>query len=192
MIRLRPIQQQHCSLSRWTFTAKRACVVITDYEPERLAPLPPPAALGVRGVCAVAARCCADTIERSLACQRAHVRAPASCALASKPDRRWAARRRAITTGGFIRNRVLTLLRRPSGGVRRSQGAAMHPAPPPPGHSGRPACYPTNGTPFLQRAANRADCRMRSHWGAMASRASAERLRSPPRLPISAAEDGSP
>jgi hypothetical protein len=40
MIRLRPIQQQHCSLSRWTFTAKRACVVITDYEPERLAPLP--------------------------------------------------------------------------------------------------------------------------------------------------------
>jgi hypothetical protein len=80
--------------------------------------------------------------------------------------------------------RVLTLLRRPSGGVRRSQGAAMHPAPPPPGHSGRPACYPTNGTPFLQRAANRADCRMRSHWGAMASRASAERLRSPPPSPF--------
>jgi hypothetical protein len=59
--------------------------------------------------------------------------------------------------------RVLTLLRRPSGGVRRSQGAAMHPAPPPPGHSGRPACYPTNGTLFLQGAANRADCRMRAN-----------------------------
>jgi hypothetical protein len=71
--------------------------------------------------------------------------------------------------------RVLTLLRRPSGGVRRSQGAAMHPAPPPPGHSGRPACYPTNGTLFLQGAANRsckglptapiAGCAPMNHWG---------------------------
>src|SRR6266480_6471789 len=31
---------------RWTFRAKRACVVITDAEPDRLAPLTPPAPMG--------------------------------------------------------------------------------------------------------------------------------------------------
>src|SRR5262249_11190480 len=35
---------------RWTFRAKRACVVITDAEPDRLAPLTPPAPIGLRGV----------------------------------------------------------------------------------------------------------------------------------------------
>src|SRR5437870_13170723 len=35
---------------RWTFRAKRACVVITDAEPDRLAPLTPPAPMGLRGV----------------------------------------------------------------------------------------------------------------------------------------------
>src|SRR5262249_50337298 len=34
---------------RWTFRAKRACVVITDAEPDRLAPLTPPAPMGLRG-----------------------------------------------------------------------------------------------------------------------------------------------
>src|SRR5207253_11468221 len=34
----------------WTFRAKRACVVITDAEPDRLAPLTPPAPMGLRGV----------------------------------------------------------------------------------------------------------------------------------------------
>src|SRR6266446_6011022 len=33
---------------RWTFRAKRACVVITDAEPDRLAPLTPPAPRGLR------------------------------------------------------------------------------------------------------------------------------------------------
>src|SRR5262252_5175520 len=35
---------------RWTFRAKRACVVITDAEPDRLAPLTPPAPIGLRGL----------------------------------------------------------------------------------------------------------------------------------------------
>src|SRR5437763_1094985 len=35
---------------RWTLSAKRACVVITDTEPDRLAPLAPPAPMGLRGV----------------------------------------------------------------------------------------------------------------------------------------------
>src|SRR5262252_4413598 len=35
---------------RWTFRAKRACVVSTDAEPDRLAPLTPPAPTGLRGV----------------------------------------------------------------------------------------------------------------------------------------------
>src|SRR2546430_2138724 len=34
---------------RWTFRAKRACVVSTDAEPDRLAPLTPPAPMGLRG-----------------------------------------------------------------------------------------------------------------------------------------------
>jgi len=46
---------------RWTFPAKRACVVVTDSEPERLAPLPRQRPVGLRGVWVVAARCCAGT-----------------------------------------------------------------------------------------------------------------------------------
>ena len=34
---------------RWTLLAKRACVVTTDSEPDRLAPLTPPAPMGLRG-----------------------------------------------------------------------------------------------------------------------------------------------
>src|SRR5207302_4298222 len=60
---------------RWTFRAKRACVVITDAEPDRLAPLPPPAPMGLRGVWVVAARCCADALEKSFACPSANLRA---------------------------------------------------------------------------------------------------------------------
>src|SRR5262249_44380012 len=40
---------------RCTFRAKRACVVITAAEPARLAPPPPPAPIGLRGVWVVAA-----------------------------------------------------------------------------------------------------------------------------------------
>src|SRR6266478_8381275 len=66
---------------RWTFRAKRACVVITDAEPDRLAPLTPPAPMGLRGVWVVAARCCASpsgallrrrSCERSFACPSAN------------------------------------------------------------------------------------------------------------------------
>src|SRR6266487_1025788 len=60
---------------RWTLRAKRACVVITDTEPDGLAPLAPPAPMGLRGVWVVAARCCAGTIERSVACPSANLRA---------------------------------------------------------------------------------------------------------------------
>src|SRR6266480_7288479 len=35
---------------RWTFSAKRACVVITGTEPDRLSSSPPPAPMGLRGV----------------------------------------------------------------------------------------------------------------------------------------------
>src|SRR5262249_6411669 len=69
---------------RWTFRAKRACVVSTHAEPDRLAPLTPPAPLGLRGVWVVAARCCAspparccaDALERSFTCPSANLRAP--------------------------------------------------------------------------------------------------------------------
>jgi hypothetical protein len=43
--------------------AKRAWVVITDTEPDRLAPLAPPAPMGLRGVWVVAARCCAGRMR---------------------------------------------------------------------------------------------------------------------------------
>jgi hypothetical protein len=35
-------------------------MVVTDAGPDRLAPLPPPAPVGLRGVWVVAARCCAE------------------------------------------------------------------------------------------------------------------------------------
>src|SRR5262249_45845401 len=89
---------------RWTFRAKRACVVITDAEPDRLAPLTPPAPLGLRGVCVVAARCCtnplarccaspparccADALERSFACPSAKLRAPSRRGLHPRSVRR--------------------------------------------------------------------------------------------------------
>src|SRR6516165_6848212 len=52
---------------RWTFRANRACVVITDAKPDRRAPLTPPAPMGLRGVCVVAARCCASPPARCCA-----------------------------------------------------------------------------------------------------------------------------
>src|SRR6516225_815348 len=81
---------------RWTFRAKRACVVITDAEPDRLAPLTPPAPMGLRGVCVVAARCCAslrarccaDAVERSFACPSANLRAPSRRGLHPRSVRR--------------------------------------------------------------------------------------------------------
>src|SRR6266487_4661683 len=48
---------------RWTLSAKRACVVITDTETDGLAPLAPPAPMGLRGVWVMAARCCARRVR---------------------------------------------------------------------------------------------------------------------------------
>src|SRR5205085_4754620 len=73
---------------RWTLRAKRACVVITDAEPDRIAPLTPPAPMGLRGVWVVAARCCADALERSFACPSANLRAPSRRGLHSRSVRR--------------------------------------------------------------------------------------------------------
>src|SRR5262245_2918146 len=73
---------------RWTFRAKRACVVIADAEPDRLAPLTPPAPIGLRGVGVVAARCCADALERSFACPSANLRAPSRRGLPPRSVRR--------------------------------------------------------------------------------------------------------
>src|SRR5262249_23927330 len=81
---------------RWTLRAKRACVVITDAEPDRLAPLTPPAPIGLRGVWVVAARycanpparCCADALERSFACPSANLRAPSRRGLHPRSVRR--------------------------------------------------------------------------------------------------------
>src|SRR5437899_6522225 len=81
---------------RWTLRAKRACVVITDAEPDRLAPLTPPAPMGLRGVWVVAARCCAspparccaDALERSFACPSANLRAPSRRGLHPRSVRR--------------------------------------------------------------------------------------------------------
>src|SRR5262249_14682754 len=81
---------------RWTFRAKRACVVITDAEPDRLAPLTPPAPMGLRGVWVLAARycaspparCCADALERSFACPSANLRAPSRRGLHPRSVRR--------------------------------------------------------------------------------------------------------
>jgi len=73
---------------RWTLSAKRACVVITDTEPDRLAPLAPPALMGLRGVWVVAARFGASTIERSVVCPSANLRGPVRHGLHPKCVRR--------------------------------------------------------------------------------------------------------
>src|SRR6516164_3338469 len=96
MIRPAAKQQHHLLSLRWTFRAKRACVVITDAEPDRLAPLTPPAPIGLRGVWVVAARCCAspaarccaDALERSFACPSANLRAPSRRGLHPRSVRR--------------------------------------------------------------------------------------------------------
>src|SRR5262249_15367924 len=72
----------------WTCRAKRAGVVIADAEPDRLAPLTPPAPIGLRGVWVVAARCCADALERSFACPSAKLRAPSRRGLHPRSVRR--------------------------------------------------------------------------------------------------------
>src|SRR5262249_50270486 len=65
-------------------------------EPDRLAPLTPPAPIGLRGVWVVAARycaspparCCADALERSFACPSANLRAPSRRGLSPRSARR--------------------------------------------------------------------------------------------------------
>jgi Protein of unknown function (DUF3489) len=103
---------------RWTLSAKRACVVITDTEPDRLAPLAPPAPIGLRGVWVVAARCCAGTIERSV-CMSKRKPARARKARSSSQVRSKAARSRIgghhQTRANSKQARVLALSRGPNG-----------------------------------------------------------------------------
>src|SRR5207245_2721062 len=102
----------------WTLSAKRACVVVMDGEPDRLAPLPPPAPVGLRGVWVVAARCCAGTMERSFGMSKRKPARTGKARSASKV-RAKAARSRIGGHHQMRANskqaRVLGLLRRPSG-----------------------------------------------------------------------------
>jgi Protein of unknown function (DUF3489) len=56
---------RHGGSFRSTSALNRAMHVATENQAFRLTPLPPPAPLGLRGASAVAARCCAGTMERS-------------------------------------------------------------------------------------------------------------------------------
>src|SRR5204862_4239173 len=69
---------------RWTLGAKRACVVIKDIEPDRLAPLALPAPIGLRGVWVVAARSCAGTIGRSVVFCSGNMRWPVSTGIRAR------------------------------------------------------------------------------------------------------------
>jgi hypothetical protein len=111
MILQRQNQQQHCSVCARTLRAKRACVVTTDGEPDRLAPLTPPAPMGLRRVGwwrrtiapAPPARCCAGMRERSFACPSAKLRALVRRGLHPRSVRR---RPAAVSTRGErIQNR---------------------------------------------------------------------------------------
>ena len=113
---------------RWTFRAKRACVVITDAEPDRLAPLTPPAPMGLRGVWVVAARCCAspparccaDALERSFACPSANLHAASDSSL-----REFVEVRERGVHGFHCAQRGRSLFtRRPGGRTRRIEACA--------------------------------------------------------------------
>src|SRR6516225_7318089 len=127
---------------RWTFRAKRACVVIADAEPDRLAPLTPPAPIGLRGVWVAAARCCADALERSFACPSANLRAPSRRGLHPRSVRR---RPAAVSPRGErIRSR--------RGCCHCCADRAAPPSPP----SRAPICLSVNG---------RTDCKLRTPMG---------------------------
>src|SRR5215831_1797051 len=95
---------------RWTLSAKRACLVVTDSKPDGFAPLPRQrlwASAGFRwwrrDVAPTPARCCAETVERSFACPSANLRTPGRCGLHPRSVRRQSA---AVgTRGEQIRNR---------------------------------------------------------------------------------------
>jgi hypothetical protein len=93
-------------------------MVVTDAEPDRLAPLAPPAPLSLCGVWVVAARCCADSIERSFEMSKRKraqsVKSRSVAKVRSKVMGRKAAARREARPGSK-QARVLGLLRRPSG-----------------------------------------------------------------------------
>src|SRR5437660_2650237 len=108
---------------RWTFRAKRACVVSTDAEPDQLAPLTPPAPMGLRGVWVVAARCCAspparccaDALERSFACPSANLRAPSRRGLHPRSRSKAAGSSQPKGRANSKQARVLALLCGPAG-----------------------------------------------------------------------------
>jgi hypothetical protein len=87
-------------------------MLITDAEPDRFAPLAPPAPLGLRGVWVV--RRAVRQPQRSLSCRRASVR-PSSGASPPKAGPRPPPARALLLTIGREKARVLALLRRPKG-----------------------------------------------------------------------------
>ena len=108
-------------------------MVVTARKPDGLLLSPPPAPFGLRGVLVVAARSCADAIERGFGMSK---RKPArtSKARPSSEVRAKAARSRVIghqqTRANSKQARVLALLSRPNGAtittVMRSTGWQPH------------------------------------------------------------------